>query len=241
MENIDKLIIITSLNGPEFENYWGLKADDHFVVKNGRKKGGFYVASLNPLARHEKLQKKIDENGYLVMIHRQNNPTVEKQIFQKGDKTLEYLVYYYTTQDELLNGDLWSIENNYHYSGPDTDPVCPFDMLRQAIQLEQDTLPAIKRIAEWVGKKTRTANLLEVKLNTLHQCLTPEGAAAVAEVDYYDLIKNHVVADNISVDEFIKKSLTVEKDCFSDNYINRLTQLRDSLLGGESSIKTKLQ
>lgn len=237
MKIIDKLIIITSANGPEFENYWGIAANEHFLVKNGRKKGGFYVASLSPVKRHEKLQKMIDESGYLIMIHRENNPTFEKQVFQKNGKTLEYLVYYYSTLNEMLYGNLWNISKDkfYKYTGPDKDPACPFDALRMDIKLEHDTLPAVRKVIQWVEKKISTSNLLEAQLNTLHQCLTPEDAAKVAEVNNYDLIKNFVVTDNITVDDFIHKYLVGEKDCFTDTYLNRLTQLRDSLLKEETS------
>ena len=230
MENPDKLIIITSQNGPEFENYWGLNNDDRSFVKNGRKKGAFYVASLNPIARHEKLQKTIEENGFLVMIHRQNEPVFEKRTFERDGKTITYHVYYYSTQDEQLNGDLWSIDTDYNYKDPDKDPSCPFDILRMAIQFGQDTAPAVKRIIKWVENKTTAANILEVKLDTLHQCLTPEGAAKVAEIKNYDLLKDKVIAGNLTTDEFIKKKLVSEEDCFSDNYINNLSQLRDVLL-----------
>ena len=233
MENPEKLIIITSQNGPEFQNYWGLDGDDHILVKNGSEIGGFYLASLNPIARHEKLQKQIDDDGYLVMIHRHNDPVFEKRTFERDGKTITYHVYYYSTQDEQLNGDLWSIDNDYNdynYVGSDKDPSCPFDILRMAIKRGQNTDPAVKKIIEWVENKTTAANILEVKLDTLHQCLTPEGAAKVAEIKNYDLLKDKVIAGNLTTDEFIKKKLVSEEDCFSDNYINSLSQLRDVLL-----------
>ena len=234
MRNLEKLIIVTSPNGDEYTGYWRLKDESHHIVKNGYKRGLFKAIALNPKQQLVQLEDQI-ENGFLIMIHLQHDPTFKKRTFERDGKIITYHVYYYTTQDELLSGDLWSIDSDYNYTGPDKNPSCPFDILRLAIQLGQDTAPAVKRIKEWVEKKTTAANILEVQLNTLHQCLTPEGAAKVAEVKNYDLIKNQVVASNLTADEFIKKKLVSEKDSFSDDYIQSLSQLRDALLEEETS------
>lgn len=72
--------------------------------------------------------------------------------------------------------------------------------------------------------------ILEVQLELLHQCLTPEGAAIADKIKNYPLIKDKV--EKIKVGEkTIVEHLSKQSDCFDDeNYIKPLTKLRDALL-----------
>jgi hypothetical protein len=232
---MEKLLIITSPNADEFCNYWNLSTNNQSVVKNGNDKYGdddFQVVNNNGISKESwrELEEKIDSNGYLIMIHLKSEKRFEKRRLYRDGVILEYHVYYYTTQDELLNGDLWSIGTEHNYTGPENDPVCPFDKLRMAIQLGQDYAPAEKAIRDWVEKKIATANMLEVCLCVLHKCLTPKEAAQAATVNHYHLVKDLVVAEGVSVDSFIKDRLVVDKGCFSESYISNLSLLRDCLL-----------
>ena len=87
---------------------------------------------------------------------------------------------------------------------------------------------AIERIYAWFGVNQELETILEL----LHMCLLPLGAAKVKEIKGYDIVKNIIVTDDLIVDEFIKSKLanSLDKDCFSDDYIENLSVLRDSLL-----------
>jgi hypothetical protein len=210
MENVDKLLIITSQNGPEYLNYWDL-LDVHPIVKNGR----------NIDNESEFLNETIDTNGYLVMIHDNKSPRCEeRKIIKENGQEFIYYVYYYTTLDELLNGNLWTIGDGYSYNGGD-DPKCPFDKLRMAINNNGETSPIVKEIIEWVRKKCTTSDLLELKLGLLHQCLTKEGVNKVLK---------EKIHEKIGLDENLVRQLSNITDPFSVGYLAKLTEIRDKVL-----------
>jgi len=72
--------------------------------------------------------------------------------------------------------------------------------------------------------------VLEAKLNLLHECLTPEGASEVEKISNYNMIKELPVG-TVTVDSFIKKHFVIAKDNLAKDYIEKLTELRISLLG----------
>ncbi len=87
---------------------------------------------------------------------------------------------------------------------------------------------AIERIYAWFGVNEE----LETILDLLHICLLPAGAAKANEIKGYDIVKNKTVTEDLTVDEFIKSKLAndLDRDCFSDDYIENLRVLRDILL-----------
>lgn len=72
--------------------------------------------------------------------------------------------------------------------------------------------------------------VLEAKLEILHECLTPEGALTANQINGYSLIANIVESIKIE-DKNLIDYLASQSDCFSDNYISKLTVLRKALLG----------
>lgn len=78
-------------------------------------------------------------------------------------------------------------------------------------------------------------DILEAKLNLLHQCLTPQGAKDVSTLENFNLVKDlelETVDNNnkiITVEKYISQKFNGD-DPFHPDYIKALTDLRDELL-----------
>ena len=238
MENIDKLMIITSPNGDEYGSFWNLKDDGNTIIKNGYE-GDYKIIFESPeLEYFEEIAP--DLTNFLVMVHFYpgETPRLMQRSYQKGNKTIFYYLYYYSSLETELNGDLWSIGDNYRYCGPMDSPHCPFDQLRMDIVNGNDTSASVHEVITWVKSKTASTNILDLKLNILHQCLTPETAREVFDLPQYHLLKDRIVENGLTVDEFVKKHLIHEKANDMEQHDKMLTVLRDALLEEEEKAVT---
>lgn len=217
MENVDKLMIITSPNGNEFQQYWGL-TNNHSIVKNGYVKPNKVV--YGGKIDWKILHNIIDDDGYLVMIHHNQSPRFEERKFKRGDQEIMFFVYYYTTLDESLKNDLWSIDNNYVCQGVD-NPTCPFDKLCSDIINGRDTSASVRDVITWVKKRPITTNILDLKLKLLHQCLSLQGLEKAIEEKLHE---------KIGLEENLLKQLSQRHDPFSEAYLSKLTEIRDKIL-----------
>lgn len=228
MDKSDKLIIITSSNGPEYENYWGLRNTQHPIVKDGRERGVYKVAVLNQDERISALEEIVDDDGYIIMIHLNQDTKLQVHRFEKSGKTIEFTVYYYSTLDESLKEELWSVDNEYKFTGSEDNPKCLFDRLRNDIIKNTNTEGSVQEIIEWVKSQTNKADLLETKLALLHGCLTSESASKASGIENYNLVKDIIVSENTTVDAFISKYLANSKT--QEEHHEKLTILRNALL-----------
>lgn len=234
MENIDKLMIITSPNGDEYGNFWKLGGQYNPIVKNGYE-GDFKIV-FESLEQEYFEKKAPDLSNHLVMVHFHSDetPNLTQRSYVKDNKSITYYLFFYSSLETQLNGDLWSIGDNYRYAGPMDSPQCPFDKLRMDIINGGDTSASVKEIINWVKSKISSTNIFDLKLDLLHLCLTPESAQKASDLPNYHLLKDIIVDGKLSVDDFIKTYLAHNQKDFSFGEHNEmLTVLRDALLKEE--------
>lgn len=171
MKEFKKLLIFTSASGDELWSYWKIEDLNHLIVKKLPKSSGKIDWGL--------IEAKIEEEGYLIMIHHQQDIKCEfKKVVPKG---ITYTVYYYSTQDNSLNGDLWSV-NGYAYNGPAINATLPFDFLRENMLSTENNgesvnfnnvgiKVAVNKVFEWVNIRCNKNQKLNAALEFLHECI----------------------------------------------------------------------
>jgi hypothetical protein len=214
-----QLLIFTSPNHPEFNNYWHLKKEN-FIIKNGQE----FNDSLDWNIDNIKQLINNDEQ-YLILIHESNNDA----IYKISQQISNAIVAGYSTLDNTLNNTLWSWNNSENiFILPNEEPELPFDKLCWALnisdehQRKQKINEAKDAIIKFFKNRTNDQDELEDKLRLLHACLTSEGAKNILQTS---------LADKLGIEEEVYK-LSQIQDPFSKEYIEILTETRDKLLEG---------
>jgi len=216
-----QLLIFTSPNHPEFNNYWHL-AKENLIIKNGQDEEFYNSLDWNI----GNIKKLININEQcLILIHESNNDAIN-EISQQIPNAI---VAGYSTLDNTLINTLWSWNNSEKiFVLPDYEPKLPFDKLCWALNIEcqpdkgKKINEAKKVIIEFFKNRTNDQDKLEDKLRLLHACLTSEGAKNILQTS---------LADKLGIEEEVYKLSQIQNP-FSKEYIEILTETRDKLLEG---------
>lgn len=167
------LLIFTSRGGNEFSDFWGLNSESNIVFK-----GKEYTTSEGGWD-FDKIEEKIKSNEYLVFLHENMQTKTKKKKTKNG---IAYTIYFYTTLDESLTGNLWSWNGNKFECA---NPELPFDLLCCALRNKGDSNQiekAKKKIFEWYESKTKTAENQKQKLKYLLCCMSKETMAVKSDI-----------------------------------------------------------
>ncbi len=189
---------------------------------NERVSPSFSINSLISQDKNGIFQAGLNSDSEVIII----DDTHQELGKIKIDLDNDYLLYHAQTSDPIKTSFKYKVsghnmpEPTYLY-GPVLNKILDEEQYK-AERIIEFLFPSIEKI-------------LDVKLNSLHLCLTPGGAKIVRKVDDYQLIKEEVesfcMPDNpkLRIIDYLAKQ--DKSDCFDEEkYIKPLSLLRDKLL-----------
>jgi len=167
---------------------------------------------------------EVVENVYLILDSLITIPSTVQVNYNE-----DYLLYHNRTERDLIN----LFAANQRKEGHQTQRAQDFYKPVFTILLNEDLQNKYSQILEILGfteSQILEKDILEVKLNLLHHCLTPEGAKTPEAIENYSLIKDLIKKVKWG-EKTVVEHLAEQTNCFDDdNYIKPLTKLRDALL-----------
>ena len=146
------------------------------------------------------------------------------------NKSNDYILYHTSSEGNVITALTTAFLDNHiqkssHILGEFHDEV-----YRIIFGNDSDKPNKILNVLGFTNEQIEEKEILESKLNLLHQCLTPDDAKTATQIPNYHLIEvdvEDVKIKNESVIEYLAK----QSDCFDEEgYIKPLTTLRDKLL-----------
>ena len=188
---------------------------------------------LSPVFNENKFISSLSENGQFQIGTNLTSKVIliNDELTNLGNITInqddDYLLYHNTTKETITTLFKYKVKG---HNMPNDE-----SLYRPVLKIIFDGRnEKAERIIEFLFPPAE--KILDVKLNLLHLCLTPESAKNAREVTDYYLIKEEVERCNMPIDSnlLVIDHLAIQNpsDCFDEEkYIKPLSLLRDKLLG----------